>query len=392
VQLNPFQEEIAMRTKPMILAAAMLAVLCGQLVPSVQAADAPPAASAADKEGWYKNIVDIEFMKQWVDIPPKPGVMIIDARPAARKFDPGHIPGAINIPDTKFEELAPKLLPQDKGMLLIFYCEGEKCILSHKEAFKAEKLGYGNIKVYAGGFPDWVAKGMIPAVSGAWLKKQIDEKSKLVIVDARPARVFAQGAIPGAINVPDTQFDKNIDKLPADKATPLVFYCGGLKCVLSGNAAEKARKLGYSNVATYPEGYPEWLQLQGGAPAAGASAEPAKPAAQLAQGKEKGAATTASFIQVMKENADSVMVIDVRDAKEYKTGAIKGSVSIPIDQLEKKMETLPKGKPIVFVCGTGARAGEAYDMVKLMRGDLQPWFIDAEFTFNADGTFSAKGK
>ena len=369
-----------MRSKQSILTAVLFAALLVPIAPAVQAADAP-AAAAVDKEGWYKNIVDFDFVKQYVDIPPKPGVMLIDARPAARKFDPGHLAGSINIPDLKFDELAPKLLPQDKSMLLIFYCEGEKCMLSHKEAFKAEKLGYTNIKVYAGGFPDWVAKGMTPAVSGAWIKKQMDEKTNMVLVDSRPARVFAQGAIPGAINIPDSQFDKEAAKLPADKATPLVFYCGGLKCVLSGKSAEKARALGYSNVATYPEGYPEWTQLYGSAPAA-----------KLEAGKEKGTTTAAAFIQVMKEKPDSVVVVDVRDAKEFKAGAITGSINIPIDQMEKKMDTLPKGKPLIFVCGTGGRAGEAYDMVKLMRGDLEPWFIDAEITFNADGSFRIKEK
>jgi rhodanese-related sulfurtransferase len=54
--------------------------------------------------------------------------------------------------------------------------------------------------------------------------------------------------IPTAINISDTEFDKQVDKLPADKATPLIYYCGGLECVLSDNSAEKARKLGYTNV------------------------------------------------------------------------------------------------------------------------------------------------
>lgn len=382
-----------MRIKPTLLATALLAALLCPAAPAVLAADAP-AAAAVDKEGWYKNVVDFDFVKPYAEIPPKPGALLIDARPAARKFDLGHIPGAINIPDLKFDELAAKMLPADKATLLIFYCEGEKCMLSHKSAFKAEKLGYGNIKVYAGGFPDWVAKGMTPAVSGAWIKKQLDDKANLVLVDSRPARVFAQGAIPGAINIPDTQFDKEAAKLPADKATPLVFYCGGLKCVLSVKSAEKARALGHTNVATYPEGYPEWTQLYGApaaAPAA-APAEAAKPAAQLVPAKEKGTATVASFVQTMKDSPDSLVVVDVRDAKEFKAGAIKGSINIPIDQLEKKIDTLPAGKPLVFVCGTGGRAGEAYDMVKLMRGELQPWFIDAEITFNADGSFSAKEK
>jgi len=40
-------------------------------------------------------------------------------------------------------------LPQDKSTLLIFYCGGVECMLSHNSAFKAEKLGYTNIRVYS---------------------------------------------------------------------------------------------------------------------------------------------------------------------------------------------------------------------------------------------------
>ena len=91
------------------------------------------------KEGWYGKLVDIEFVKQNVDIPPRKGVMIIDSRPTARQYDPGHIPGAISIPDSKFDQMVGSL-PEDKNTLLIFYCGGVECMLSHNSAFKAEKL------------------------------------------------------------------------------------------------------------------------------------------------------------------------------------------------------------------------------------------------------------
>jgi rhodanese-related sulfurtransferase len=92
----------------------------------------------------------------------------------------------------------------------------------------------------------------------------------------------------------------------------------------------------------------------------------------------------------MKENPDSLLLVDVRDAKEFKAGTIKGAIHIPISDLEKKIETLPKDKPIIFLCGTGARSGEAYDTAKLLGSELQVYFIDAEMKFNADGAFSIK--
>ena len=362
----------------------------------------PAQALAADaaviqpRDGWYtKALVDYDFVRQNVSIPPKKGVMIIDSRPAARQYDLAHIPGAINIPDSQFDKQVDKL-PADKTTLLLFYCGGLECMLSHNSAFKAEKLGYSNIKVYPAGSPDWKAKSAQMSVSAAYIKKLIDEKTAYMLIDARPKRVADKGMIPSAINISDTEFDKNVDKLPADKATLLIYYCGGLECVLSDNSAEKAKKLGYTNVLTYPPGYPEWEKLNGAAPAAataaGTTAAPAAAAAALVPGKEKGSVTVASFEAVWKANPGSIMLVDVRDPKEVAAGMIKGAVNIPMNDLEKKIGTLPTDKPVVFVCGTGARSGEAYDTVKLLGGKVQAFFIDADTKFNADGSFSMVAK
>lgn len=48
---------------------------------------------------------------------------LIDSRPKVKKFDQGHIPGAINIPFSQWDKMT-NLLPQDKKALIIFYCEG----------------------------------------------------------------------------------------------------------------------------------------------------------------------------------------------------------------------------------------------------------------------------
>jgi rhodanese-related sulfurtransferase len=384
-----------MRTKQLAVFAAVMASLAAGPVVFSSAAFAADAAAIQVKDGYYKTLVDFEFMRQNVSIPPKKGVMIIDSRPAARQYDPGHIPGAVNIPDSQFDKQTAKL-PEDKATLLLFYCGGLECMLSHSSAFKAEKLGYTNIKVYPAGSPEWKAKGAQVSVSAAHIKKQIDDKTPYMLIDARPKRVADKGMIPTAINISDSEFDKHVDKLPADKATPLIFYCGGLECVLSDNSAEKAKKLGYTNVLTYPPGYPEWEKLHGApAPMAAMAGAAANMAAGMAQamtqlmpGKEKGSVTVESFEKVWKQNPGSVMLVDVRDPKEVASGTIKGSVNIPMNELEKKIATLPTDKPVVFVCGTGARSGEAFDTVKLLGGKVQASFLDADVKFNADGSFS----
>ena len=49
--------------------------------------------------------------------------MVIDSRPKKPKYDKGHIPTAVSIPDSEFEKLQGKL-PRDNKTPLIFYCGG----------------------------------------------------------------------------------------------------------------------------------------------------------------------------------------------------------------------------------------------------------------------------
>jgi hypothetical protein len=97
-----------MTFRPTPLIAALLASVCmagASLVSMpVLAADAPAAQARA---GWYTNIVNLDFVKQQAVVPQIAGVMLIDSRPAARKYDLGHIPTAVNIPDSAFDKLAP---------------------------------------------------------------------------------------------------------------------------------------------------------------------------------------------------------------------------------------------------------------------------------------------
>ncbi|UCG78909.1 MAG: hypothetical protein JSV21_03510 [Nitrospirota bacterium] len=53
------------------------------------------------------------------------------------------------------------------------------------------------------------------------------EMGKYTLVDARPAKRYNEGHIPGAISIFDGQFDNSITKLPKDKDNMLIFYCGG---------------------------------------------------------------------------------------------------------------------------------------------------------------------
>jgi rhodanese-related sulfurtransferase len=368
--------------RPLAIAALLAAIFAAPTIsPSVSlAAD---STAVQPKAGWYHKLVQADFVAKYAILPKPEGVQIIDSRPATRKFDPGHIPTAMNLPDSQFDKLVDQL-PKDKSTLLIFYCDGPECMLSHNSAFRAEKLGYTNIQVYAEGYPDWIKNGHICAVSVPFIKKLMDEKAPMTLIDSRPKeRKFDKGHIPGAISIPDLQFDKMVDRLPTDKAAPLYFYCEGLSCKLSSDSAAKAVKLGYSAVKVVPEGYPAWEKLYG---ATDSTATPAKPVLQA--GKESGTITVASFEKIFKEAPDTIHVVDVRDPAEMASGSFKGAIAFPINTLEKRIEELPSDKPIVFVCGTGARSGEAHDMAKLYRPALKTYFLEADIKWNKDGSYS----
>ncbi len=392
-----------MKLKLLVVAVSIaFAAGCAQTPQSPSAADKPAAPVGVGKYTPYTKIVDFAYIKPHATPPidPSKGPLIVDSRPTKARYDIGHLPGAINLVDLLFDKQS-NLLPQDKNREIIFYCQGLECELSHNSAYKAEKLGYKNIKVYAAGIPDWEAKGEPSSVSTAFINKLIADKADVVLVDARPERTVEKGTIPGSINIPDNKFDKMLDKLPADKAKPLVFFCGGLACDLSEKSAKKAKALGYKNVRVYAEGYPGWAAASAVKPAAAMA--PAAPAAQAAApaaaggkfrvetAKDKELISTPFFERVIKEDPSKLTIIDVRRADACKAGTWPGAQCIPYTELEGKLASLPKDKPIVFTCATGAQSSMAHDLFLEKKTPGEAYILDAEIEV-IDGKIGIKKK
>ena len=334
-------------------------------------------AKDATQPWMYDQIVDAQFVISKVSVPMAQDLMLIDARPYMGKYAKGHIPGAVSIPFSQFDKKTD-LLPKDKTTLLIYYCEGLKCKLSHKSAKKAKALGYTNVKVFAKGFPEWKKqKGAYAAITFEQVAAQIASNDTL-IVDARPQKPkFNKGHIPSAINIPYSQFDKLKGKLPRQLSTPIIFYCGGLKCKLSHKSAAKALVMGYKNVSVFEKGYPAWKKQFG---ESGALA--VKP------GDVEGSIDLERFKKIATQMPDTVTLIDVRDADEFAMGHLKTAINIPVENLEPKIKDLPSDKPVIFLCSTGARSGEGYYMVKDVRPDLEVYYVEAQIDFKSDGTFT----
>lgn len=89
-------------------------------------------------------------------------------------------------------------------------------------------MGYTNVKVFSDGFPAWKKTGDYYAVEGSYVKNTIDKMTPVVIIDSRPTKPkYVKGHIPGALSIPDKDYDEKKGILPIDKNIPLIFYCGG---------------------------------------------------------------------------------------------------------------------------------------------------------------------
>ncbi|WP_022663868.1 rhodanese-like domain-containing protein [Desulfospira joergensenii] len=339
-------------------------------------------AHAAGSEPWmYDDIVEVDFVISQVRVPMPDEVMIVDARPYKVKYVKGHIPGAVSIPFSEFDR-KKDLLPKDKNALVIFYCGGLKCKLSHKSAKKAQALGYTNVKVFAKGFPEWKKQpGAYASVTAEYVAGKIAE-NKSIIVDARPLETkFNKGHIPTAISIPFSRFDELKGKLPRDLSTPIIYYCGGLKCRLSHKSAARAIAMGYKDVSVFSTGYPAWKKQYG----------QAGDSVAVKAGEVEGSIDLDRFVSILENSPESILLIDARDADEFAKGHFKTAVNIPVEKLEAKIKDLPADKPVVFVCSTGARSGEAYYMVKDLRESLEEvYYVEAEIDFKKDNTYSIK--
>lgn len=59
------------------------------------------------------------------------------------------------------------------------------------------------------------------------------------------------------------------------------------------------------------------------------------------------------------------VILDVRSSAEFKTGHIKGSKNIPLDQIGSHIQSLKKlNKPIITCCVSGNRSGSAEGILK----------------------------
>jgi phage shock protein E len=69
-----------------------------------------------------------------------------------------------------------------------------------------------------------------------------------------------------------------------------------------------------------------------------------------------GIAPKVDLNDVMARNAT---IVDVRTIGEYTQGSVGGSLNIPLAELQSRMASIPKDKPVVTCCASGMRSASA---------------------------------
>ena len=226
----------------------------------------------------YQTIITVDELVNYLD---NPDWVIMDCRfdledPKAglRDFQAGHIPGAqyANLD----LDLASPVIPGETGRhplpdinvfaerlsgwgidtdVQVIAYDSKGGGLAARLWWLLRWLGHEDVAILDGGWPAWqraghpieneirerksrtfVANEIPEMIADLDFVEEISLDPDFLLLDARSAERYwglketvdsRAGHIPGAISIYDAQFEKNLDKLPANKDNMLIFYCGG---------------------------------------------------------------------------------------------------------------------------------------------------------------------
>lgn len=346
--------------------------------------------------------VDFAYVKQAIGNGTRGGAkaLLIDARPNP-KYLSGTIPSSINIPDTEIAKYIGQLDKVAKDKEILVFCGGWECEKSPIVAGHLKGLGFTNVKLYQAGEPEWASKSYLevgtPVVESAF------NKNSALFMDARPNAKFLAESIPGSLYMNDEELDKLAGRFPADKSTPIIAFCAGYECHKSHVVANRLLDLGYKKVSVYAGGLPAWKEAKLQTTAGAKKAEPATPAAPkkdvfvdgVKAGVDEGTVDGEWFKALIVANKvpANVVIVDIRNAQESTSGHLKGAINVEAGKLgaAELAAKLPKDKVVIFACGTGARAMEAFLKLKNAKLDVsKTMYFDANIKCDAKNTCDIK--
>ena len=103
---------------------------------------------------------------------------------------------------------------------------------------------------------------LLPAATLAEVRVASGDPSRGVLVDARAARDYERGSIPGAVSLPVGSTRQDLVKAVAglDRDRRLIVFCQSARCGYAGRVAARLRRAGFSQIVLFREGYEAWAK------------------------------------------------------------------------------------------------------------------------------------
>jgi glyoxylase-like metal-dependent hydrolase (beta-lactamase superfamily II)/rhodanese-related sulfurtransferase len=185
------------------------------------------------------------------------GYVVLDVRTAA-EFGAGHVPGALNVGlGGQFASWAGALIPL--GAALIIVADSEAQV--DEAVTRLARVGHDSVRGYLrGGMDAWREAGFdvseVEQISPADLRRMIEERSDLQVLDVRRPAEYAAGHAPRATSAPlGPRLREEATGL--DSSRPIAVICaGGYR---SSAATSVLRPLGFRRLYNVEGGTSAWL-------------------------------------------------------------------------------------------------------------------------------------
>jgi rhodanese-related sulfurtransferase len=187
--------------------------------------------------------------------------ILLDVR-TQEEYDSGHLKDAMLIPVDDLEE---RINEVPEGKPIIVYCKSG--MRSARAADILLNNGFSPVYNMQGGIEKWRSDGFFVygdavTYNNINIEKVYeivkDKNSNFQIVDVRSAEEYGTAHIKGAISIPVSDIESNLNLISKD--LPVIVYCSSSTCGSSSQAAGIFFGLGFKEVYAMNAGIEEWIE------------------------------------------------------------------------------------------------------------------------------------
>ena len=192
------------------------------------------------------------------------------------------------------------------------------------------------------------------------------------VIDVREEGEYAEGHIPGAVNIPLRTLAQNVDQIPTDRQ--IITYCASGH--RAGMALSALQTLGYDTAKGFPGSWKAWTEAEGEVSMEAVEGE----TYEVPEIDPEVAAAVDGFlstipegwlavgsVEAVQEAVDNgAFLVDLREPSEYEEGYILDAVNIPLRTVAQSLDQIPTDAPVIVYCGSGWRAALGLSSMQTM--------------------------